>query len=453
MSALNDLVYKTISGKTGTSLDDLRNAFNGLFLKLDGPDSPIEFKQIGNSFLFHSGYELAFVNQAIIFDSSPEILEAALQKVASWNITCSVSLAGPGLVHASTLKDRGFTPGGAVPVMALAIESSHQDFELRSGLRAERTTAQHNFDLNVDLIANTFGMDRDVTVGLVKPTIDDPETFRYILFDGDTPVSSSVFLAAGNLAGCFDVVTPAEHQRKGYGEELMKFMVKEQAEIGRKLIVLQATAAGEVLYRRMGFQVIEYLQIWLMEKPVRLNRFEMLDINIGQYRLRQLTADDEALLLEHFAEEDFQKWMGMPIPFLTENFANFLKFSQNQYLSGAGIWWVIEQDGVPMGQIWIFSQDWYEKKSEIGYLAYPAARGKGMIPFITRELAKKLLFEYKMERVELWTHSKNDKSGHVARKAGFIFEATHRRKKHYRGEIVDFNQYSMIASDFDTADK
>lgn len=452
MSALNELVYKTISGKTGTSLDNLRDAFHHLFKKLEGPDSPAKFQQIQNSYLFYSGYDLAFVNQAAIFDSSPEVLEDALQQVASWNVKCSIALAGPGLVHAATLKDRGFTPDGASPLMALAIDDSFDDFQLRPGLRAERTTAHHNFDLNVDLLSKTFGMEREITLGLSKPTIDDPETFRYILFDGDTPVSSSAFLAEGEIAGCFDVVTPTEHQRKGYGEELMKFMVKEQAELGRKLIVLQASQAGEVLYRRMGFQIIEYFQSWAMEVPARLNRFEMLDITIGQYRLRQLTADDEELILKQFAEEAFQKWMGMPIPFLSANFANFLTFSQNQYLSGMGIWWVIEEDGVPMGQVWIFSQDWIEKKSEIGYLAYPEARGKGMIPFLTRELTKKLLFEYKMERVELWTHSLNDTSGHVAKKVGFKLEGTMRRVKKYRDEIIDMNQYSMIASDFDTAD-
>jgi len=449
MSALNDLVYKTITGKSGTSLDDLRTAFHRLFKKLEGTGSPARFKQLQNSFLFYSGYDLAFVNQAAIFDSSPELLEEALKEVATWNVKSSVVLAGPGLVHALTLKERGFIPGGASPLMAFAIDDSLNDFQLRPGLRAERTTSTHNYDLTVDLVSTTFGMEREITLGLVKPTVDDPETFRYILFDGDTPVSSSTFIAEDGIAGCFDVVTPTEHQRKGYGEELMKFMVKEQAQLGRKLIVLQASEAGEVLYRRMGFQVIEYFQSWIMEKPVRLNRFEMLDIKIGQYRLRQLTADDEELILKNFAEEAFQKWMGMSIPFLSEHFANFLTFSQNQYLSGVGIWWVIEEDGVPMGQIWIFCQDWIEKKSEIGYLAYPEARGKGMIPFLTRELTKKLLFEYKMERVELWTHSKNDTSGHVAKKVGFIFEGTHRRVKNYRGVVSDFNQYSMIASDFD----
>jgi RimJ/RimL family protein N-acetyltransferase len=453
MSALNELVYKTISGKAGTSLDDLRNSFYGLFTSFEGANSPIKFTRIGNSYLFHSGFNLSFVNQTAVFDSSPDVLEEALKEVASWNITSSVFLGGPGLAHSATLKDRGFTPDGAVPVMAFAVDQSLKDFQLRPGLRAERTTSHHNFDLNVNMISKTFGMELDVTQGLVRPTIDDPGTFRYILFDGDTPVSSSVFLTKGEFAGCFDVVTPTEHQRKGYGEELMKFMVQEQAELGRKLIVLQASEAGEVLYRRMGFQVVEYLQVWTMEKPVRLSRFEMLDINIGPYRLRQLTADDEELILKNFADEAFQKWMGMPIPFLRENFLNFLTFSQNQYLSGMGIWWVIEENGVPMGQIWIFSQDWYEKKSEIGYLAYPEARGKGMIPFITRELTKKLLFEYKMERVELWTHSENDTSGHVAKKVGFVFEGTHRRIKNYRGEVVAYNQYSMIASDFDTADQ
>ena len=453
MSTLNDLVYKTISGKSGTSLDELRESFSGIFEKFDTPENSIEVKRLGKSVLFHSGFDLAFVNQAIILDSNPELLEEALQEVASWKIKCSISLAGPGLNHADELRLRGFSAGGAVPFMAYAIEESLNSFELRSGLRAERTTSQTNMDINIEMISKTFGMERDTVAGLMAATIDDPETFRYLLFDGDTPVSTSMFIGNGEVAGCFDVATPAEHQRKGYGEELMKFMVKEQAELGRKLIILQATDAGEVLYRRMGFQVIEYQQIWIMENPVRLSRFELLDINVGEYRLRQLTEDDEELILRNFADEAFQKWMGMPIPFQKENFQNFLKFSQNQYLHGLGVWWVIEKDGLPMGQIWLMFQDWYQKKTEIGYLAYPEARGQGMIPFLTRELTKKLLLELGMERVELTTHSLNDTSGHVAKKAGFKFEGTMRRKKKYREDIIDLNLYSMIASDFDSSDK
>ena len=453
MSTLNDLVYKSASGKTDTNLDGLRSAFCQLMRKLEGKDSQISFERVENSFLFHTGFDLAFLNQANVFDKSPDVLEAMLVKVASWNIKCCVALAGPGLVHAEKLRQRGFTSGGATPFMAYAVDDRLNDFQLRTGLRAERTTASHNFDLNVDLVAGTFGMERETVVALMSATISDPETFRYILFDGEQAVSTSVFLAEGDLAGCFDVATPADHQRKGYGEELMKFMIKEQAHLGRKLIALQSSEAGEALYRRMGYQVIEYFQMWIMDRPVRLNRLEMLDINIGKYRLRQLTLDDEALILEKFEDEAFQKWMGMPIPFLKQNFLNFLTSCQNQYLSGNGVWWVIEEDGVPMGQVWLFNQDWYEKKTEIGYLAYPEARGKGMIPFITRELTKKLLFEYKMERVELTTHYKNDTSGHVAKKAGFVFEAQQRRKKIYRGEVIDFNLYSMIASDFDATEQ
>ena len=41
-------------------------------------------------------------------------------------------------------------------------------------------------------------------------------------------------------------------------------MLRVQYELGSKLVVLQASPAGEVLYRRMGFQIIEYVQQWDM---------------------------------------------------------------------------------------------------------------------------------------------------------------------------------------------
>lgn len=453
MTSLNELVYKSATGKSGTNLDGLRESFCEIFDKFAIGSPQITFERVANSYLFHTGLDFIFLNQAMVFDRDPEVLEKILVEVASWNIKCTVALAGPGLLQAETLRQRGFVSGGGSPLMAYAVDGSLKDFQLRQGLRAERTSLTNNFETNIDLLVKTFGMTEETVRELMSSTIEDSDTFRYILFDGDIAVSTSVFIGNGDLVGCFDVATPAEHQRKGYGEELMKYMIQEQGALGRNMIVLQATPAGEVLYRRMGFQVIEYFQTWIMEKPVRLSRFEMLDITFGKYRLRQLTTDDEELILKNFADKEFEKWMGMPIPFLKENFQNFLAFSENQYKSGLGIWWIIEEDGIPMGQIWLMFQDWYEKKTEIGYLAYPEARGKGMIPFLTRELTQKLLLEYKMERVELTTHSENHKSGYVAKKAGFKFEATKRRKKNYRGEMIDLNLYSMIASDFNSPEQ
>lgn len=97
----------------------------------------------------------------------------------------------------------------------------------------------------------------------------------------------------------------------------------------------------------------------------------------------------------------------------------------------------------------IKNQNWDEKISEIGYLAFPLARGKGMVPFLVKELAKIVLLDYKMNRVEIRCDPKNSNSGRAAEKAGFTFEGTLRNSKMYRGDPSDTQIFSPIPSDFD----
>ena len=83
MSAVTERVYKQPMGNTGTRLDELRDSFAQLFKKLDLGSSAITFQQINSSYLFHTGFDMAFLNQAMIFEKSKETLESVLTIMAS----------------------------------------------------------------------------------------------------------------------------------------------------------------------------------------------------------------------------------------------------------------------------------------------------------------------------------------------------------------------------------
>lgn len=264
LSDLNSLVYEIVEGKTASSLDRVRRGFFNLFYKMEGENSPVEITEIGNAVAFHTGMDISFLNQVTIFDSSAEIFEKVMQLVASWKVKNQVYLAGAGLAHAEQLKLTGYTCGGAAPFMGYAIDDRFANFELREGLSVVLTKTESELDGNIKMISDTFGLPKEVVSTYAGTLLADPTAFRYMLFDKGVPVSTSIFMKNEMLVGCFDVATPAEHQRKGYGEELMKYMLRVQYELGSKLVVLQASPAGEVLYRRMGFQIIEYVQQWDM---------------------------------------------------------------------------------------------------------------------------------------------------------------------------------------------
>jgi ribosomal protein S18 acetylase RimI-like enzyme len=75
----------------------------------------------------------------------------------------------------------------------------------------------------------------------------------FIAWEGGRPVSCAMTVGTGDVAGVYWVATSAAARRKGFGELVTRAAVRAAFEHGADLVVLQATAAGEPVYKRIGF--------------------------------------------------------------------------------------------------------------------------------------------------------------------------------------------------------
>ncbi|WP_433325099.1 GNAT family N-acetyltransferase [Spirillospora sp. CA-294931] len=82
---------------------------------------------------------------------------------------------------------------------------------------------------------------------------DCPATFL-VGYAGDVPVCSAEVLHHAGVAGIYNICTLAAHRRRGYGGAITLATLHAARERGDELAVLQASAEGAPVYRRLGFR-------------------------------------------------------------------------------------------------------------------------------------------------------------------------------------------------------
>lgn len=80
--------------------------------------------------------------------------------------------------------------------------------------------------------------------------------------DGE-PVSTAATVMGAGVIGVYNVATLPGHQRRGYGETVMRHAVAQaEREHGIRRTVLQSSPQGLSLYERMGFRTVTRVEVY-----------------------------------------------------------------------------------------------------------------------------------------------------------------------------------------------
>jgi len=114
-----------------------------------------------------------------------------------------------------------------------------------------------------DVAARGFEMPAEIGEVLVPDSlVDDPAIGMVIGWNGDAPVSCALVSITGSTAGIYNVATPPEFRRRGYGAAVTWTAIEEGARRGCDHSILQASEMGAPVYRAMGFVDIgRYVQL------------------------------------------------------------------------------------------------------------------------------------------------------------------------------------------------
>ncbi|MBA3716465.1 MAG: GNAT family N-acetyltransferase [Pyrinomonadaceae bacterium] len=156
------------------------------------------------------------------------------------------------------LRDAGFTvdrePG--IPCMALQRRldqvSPSADIELRSVVSAEDVADY------AQVMVAAFGMTNEVARAVFGETesLVAPQVAAFIVHHNNVPVAAAMTLIAAKVAGIYFVGTVPEARGRGLGEPATRAATNAGFDLGAGAAILQASVAGEPLYRRMGYQLL-----------------------------------------------------------------------------------------------------------------------------------------------------------------------------------------------------
>ena len=94
---------------------------------------------------------------------------------------------------------------------------------------------------------------------VLKETLRDELSHLYVLRDSDTIVGYGGFKMALDTAEIYNIVVHEAYRRKGYGKQIVAYLIDRAVELGAREIFLEVgekNQAAIALYTECGFEIV-----------------------------------------------------------------------------------------------------------------------------------------------------------------------------------------------------
>ncbi len=206
-----------------------------------------------------SGENSVTYNVASCRSADPLVLsERCLQPVLDQGRPAIIMLAGAGLAAAQKLADASWVSVGALPLMLL----TEPTFSFHPNL-VSATLSEGELPLARDLLAAAYGLDASCAIAAVPDcAVEDKSMGVWGLYDEGQLVSCVTTVVEDDLMVVWSMATQQCCQGRGYGRRLLETVLRQELAGSATGSLLQSSAAGEKLYRSLGYEVVEYWQLW-----------------------------------------------------------------------------------------------------------------------------------------------------------------------------------------------
>lgn len=180
---------------------------------------------------------------------------------------------------------------------------------------------------------------------------------------------------------------------------------------------------------------------------------EPVEINAGEYYLRQLRADDRvddgAALVAAFADPEVRRWQGGLLVDGAEAARKYVEFRTWQWESDQRCSWAVCDQllGNPVGEIALKDLDLHNGSAELVVWTAAEHRGRGIAGHAAGAVLRFGFGFVGLHRIGYRQAVDNVPSQRVAEKAGFTLEGLLRGAQLVDGEHHDLRIWSRLATD------
>ena len=204
------------------------------------------------------GSQFGMFNGVVIHSSRKGLVDEVITAIKAENIPADIRLIGPGISQMAALVEHGYKNFGGTPFMVWQADESVDTFQLRSGLSVRRLN-QDDLDTMCAIYTEIYKMSEAMIIDFKQMLLAGPNDFTYGLFKENEMVSLVTAMVFKDTVGIWNMGTPTTHQKNGYGQELLQYVMQTHKNMGGKTFMLYATVAGKFLYDKCGWITLDYL--------------------------------------------------------------------------------------------------------------------------------------------------------------------------------------------------
>lgn len=160
----------------------------------------------------------------------------------------------------SLLKQSGYGPKREPGSAAMIIDKRIEGIGLKPGYSLKivdsdsdrldfSKVVSDSFEKDIELVEHMFGE---------IETLKSQKVRSYLICEGDKAVASAITVISGDMAGIYWVGVVKDKRREGLGAYIVQAATNDGFDRGANAVILQASEAGEHLYRKLGYATFKH---------------------------------------------------------------------------------------------------------------------------------------------------------------------------------------------------